>query len=178
MIHYRYDVTRFFPQRSESLLHYWVSFSPAAPLFGVKWRFAPDDDYVEVDEEVDEAPAPKTAPVVMTTPKPTFKPAPRSAPTPEVVAPAPPPAEATPEPAAVAKPAPKPEPAPVPDDLTQIKGIGPKIAAALSDAGLVSFAQIAAIAEDEITPLEERIGAIPGRILRDDWRGQARALLH
>lgn len=53
-----------------------------------------------------------------------------------------------------AEPEPEPEPAveasAEPDDLTQIEGIGPKYAEILTGAGITSFAQVAALSEDEI----------------------------
>ena len=40
-----------------------------------------------------------------------------------------------------------------PDDLTQVEGIGPKYAEILTGAGVTTFAQIAAMSEDEIVDL-------------------------
>lgn len=61
------------------------------------------------------------------------------------------------------------------DDLTVIKGLGPKAAASLKAAGVKSFAQIAAWDAAEIASWDDRIQA-RGRIAREDWVGQARSL--
>tara|TARA_R110000744_G_scaffold77899_1_gene153560 strand:+ start:12162 stop:12761 length:600 start_codon:yes stop_codon:yes gene_type:complete len=61
------------------------------------------------------------------------------------------------------------------DDLTVIKGLGPKAAASLNEAGIASLAQIAAWSEADIASWDERING-RGRIVRDDWVGQARRL--
>ena len=62
------------------------------------------------------------------------------------------------------------------DDLTRIKGVGPKLAASLRDLGVTSFAQIASWDEAEIDRIDARLGRFQGRIRRDDWTGQARLL--
>jgi len=61
------------------------------------------------------------------------------------------------------------------DDLSIIKGLGPKAAASLKAAGVVSLAQIAAWSEADIASWDERING-RGRIVRDDWVGQAKKL--
>ena len=61
------------------------------------------------------------------------------------------------------------------DDLRRIKGLGPKLATALQEAGIRSYAQIAAWTPDEAAAMDEKFGA-RGRVLRDDWVAQARAL--
>jgi len=61
------------------------------------------------------------------------------------------------------------------DDLSIIKGLGPKAAASLKAAGVVSLAQIAAWSEADIASWDERING-RGRIARDDWVGQAKKL--
>jgi predicted flap endonuclease-1-like 5' DNA nuclease len=62
-----------------------------------------------------------------------------------------------------------------PDDLLRIKGLGPKLATALQEAGIRSYAQIAAWTPDEAAAMDEKFGA-RGRVLRDGWVAQARAL--
>jgi predicted flap endonuclease-1-like 5' DNA nuclease len=61
------------------------------------------------------------------------------------------------------------------DDLTAIKGLGPKAAASLKAEGVVGFAQIAAWNEAEIASWDAKING-RGRIVRDDWVGQAKTL--
>jgi predicted flap endonuclease-1-like 5' DNA nuclease len=63
------------------------------------------------------------------------------------------------------------------DDLTLIKGIGPKIAALLNEHGITRFAQIAELDEDTIDSLGDALGSFRGRIRRDDWVGSARRLV-
>ena len=64
---------------------------------------------------------------------------------------------------------------PVPDDLTRIKGIGPAYEQRLKEAGITTFAQLAALSDEQVGELEERMN-FRGRITRDAWREQARAL--
>ncbi len=62
------------------------------------------------------------------------------------------------------------------DDLTRIKGLGPKIAALLQGLGVSSFAQIAAWDDAEIDRIDAELGTFAGRIRRDNWVEQARLL--
>ena len=62
-----------------------------------------------------------------------------------------------------------------PDDLKAISGIGPKLEKVLNGLGLWTYGQIAALSETEIAWLDNELG-FAGRIGRDDWTGQARAL--
>lgn len=59
-------------------------------------------------------------------------------------------------------------PAPGPaDDLEQLKGVGPKLAAMLSDHGLTRFDQVAKLTDSEVARLDEDLGAFRGRLRRD-----------
>lgn len=80
--------------------------------------------------------------------------------------------------AAAAAPAAAPAPAApaAGDDLTRIKGLGPKLAALLGELGITSFAQIAAWTPEEIERIDARLGRFAGRITRDQWVEQARLL--
>lgn len=62
------------------------------------------------------------------------------------------------------------------DDLTQIKGLGPKLVGQLRTLGVTRFAQIAAWDEADIDRIDAQLGRFQGRIRRDDWRAQARLL--
>lgn len=62
------------------------------------------------------------------------------------------------------------------DDLTRIKGVGPKVAAVLRSLGVTRFEQIAAWDDTEIDRIDAQLGNFAGRIRRDDWRTQARLL--
>ncbi|HEY8605120.1 hypothetical protein [Tsuneonella suprasediminis] len=59
------------------------------------------------------------------------------------------------------------------DDLTQIKGLGPKLAALLTEMGVTRFEQIAAWDDAEIDRVDARLGRFQGRIRRDGWVEQA-----
>lgn len=78
--------------------------------------------------------------------------------------------------ASVAKPAAASRPDRV-DDLKAIGGIGPKLEAVLNGFGIRTYAQIAALTDEDIARIEGDLG-FKGRIGRDDWVGQARALMN
>ncbi len=63
------------------------------------------------------------------------------------------------------------------DDLKKIKGIGPNYEKLLNEIGIWHFAQIENWSADEIKWLDNKL-EFPGRIVRDDWQGQARILSH
>lgn len=62
------------------------------------------------------------------------------------------------------------------DDLTRIKGLGPKLSAMLGTMGVTRFDQIAAWDEAEIDRVDSKLGRFQGRIRRDDWVTQAKLL--
>ncbi len=62
------------------------------------------------------------------------------------------------------------------DDLTRLKGVGPKLAAQLNTLGVTSFAQIASWSEADIDRIDDQLGRFKGRIRRDNWIEQARLL--
>ena len=62
------------------------------------------------------------------------------------------------------------------DDLTRIKGLGPKLAATLAELGVTSFSQIADWSDTDIDRIDAQLGRFQGRIRRDDWVAQARLL--
>jgi predicted flap endonuclease-1-like 5' DNA nuclease len=99
------------------------------------------------------APAPAPAPLAETAPAPTPEPAP--------AVPAPAPAPAAPASA---------------DDLSRIKGVGPKLVALLAELGVTSFAQIAAWSDADVTRIDDQLGRFKGRITRDQWIAQAQLL--
>lgn len=63
------------------------------------------------------------------------------------------------------------------DNLQMIKGVGPFIESKLNNLGIFTFVQISQLDEKLINQLTEAIQFFPGRILRDDWVGQAKNLM-
>jgi predicted flap endonuclease-1-like 5' DNA nuclease len=63
-----------------------------------------------------------------------------------------------------------------PDELTKLKGVGPKLAALLNDQGITRYEQLASLDDQELAALEERLGAFKGRLTRDRVVEQARLL--
>lgn len=62
------------------------------------------------------------------------------------------------------------------DDLTRIKGLGPKLAALLGTHGITRFDQVAGWDEAEIDRIDSLLGRFEGRIRRDNWVEQAKLL--
>lgn len=62
------------------------------------------------------------------------------------------------------------------DDLSRIKGLGPKLMAMLGDMGISSYDQIAAWNDEDVQRIDAQLGRFAGRITRDDWRTQAQYL--
>lgn len=60
-----------------------------------------------------------------------------------------------------------------PDDLVQLKGIGPKLAALLNTHGITRFDQIASLSPAQVTDLDDELGAFRGRLTRDHVVDQA-----
>ncbi len=62
------------------------------------------------------------------------------------------------------------------DDLKRISGIGPKLEQVLNGMGIRQFADIARWTEKDVQRVDEQLG-FAGRIVRDGWVVQAKALL-
>lgn len=60
--------------------------------------------------------------------------------------------------------------------ITQLKGLGPKIAARLGELGITTVDQLAWLDDGEAAQLDAQLGAFQGRMERDRWREQARFL--
>ena len=63
-----------------------------------------------------------------------------------------------------------------PDDLKLIVGIGPVLERMLHTLGITTFRQIARWTERDIAEFDAKLPEFPGRIQRDQWVRQARAL--
>jgi predicted flap endonuclease-1-like 5' DNA nuclease len=60
-----------------------------------------------------------------------------------------------------------------PNDLQMLKGVGPRLATQLNEAGITRFDQLAGLSETEVAMLDSRMGAFAGRIARDRLVEQA-----
>ena len=63
-----------------------------------------------------------------------------------------------------------------PDDLKLIVGIGPVLERMLRNLGIGTFRQIARWTARDIAEFDAKLPEFPGRIVRDQWVTQARAL--
>jgi predicted flap endonuclease-1-like 5' DNA nuclease len=63
-----------------------------------------------------------------------------------------------------------------PDDLKLIVGIGPVLERMLHNLGVTTFRQIARWSERDSAEFDAKLPEFPGRIARDQWVTQARAL--
>lgn len=62
------------------------------------------------------------------------------------------------------------------DDLSRIKGLGPKLRARLDELGVTRFDQIAAWSETDLVAIDAQLGTFAGRPAKDNWIEQARLL--
>jgi len=62
------------------------------------------------------------------------------------------------------------------DDLTKIEGLSPFIEDKLNQLGIYSYNQISRFTKEDVETVTHLIEYFPGRIERDNWVGQARAL--
>jgi predicted flap endonuclease-1-like 5' DNA nuclease len=63
-----------------------------------------------------------------------------------------------------------------PDDLKLIVGVGPVLERMLRNLGVTTFRQIARWTPREVAEFDAKLPEFPGRIVRDQWVTQARAL--
>lgn len=61
------------------------------------------------------------------------------------------------------------------DDLKKISGIGPRLEQVLNERGITRYTDIAALSKVAVKKLDGDLG-LEGRVIRDDWAGQAKAL--
>lgn len=62
------------------------------------------------------------------------------------------------------------------DDLTRIKGIGPKLSARLAELGVFHYSQIAGWTPEQLAAVDAQLGSFQGRPQRDQWQSQAQLL--
>jgi predicted flap endonuclease-1-like 5' DNA nuclease len=63
-----------------------------------------------------------------------------------------------------------------PDELTRLKGVGPKLETLLNEQGVTRYEQLASLDEAGLVALDDRLGAFKGRLARDRVAEQARLL--
>ncbi len=63
------------------------------------------------------------------------------------------------------------------DDLKKISGIGPGLERKLKDAGIATLKDIAELSDEDIARLEDQVIRFSGRIKREQWVDQAKALI-
>lgn len=63
------------------------------------------------------------------------------------------------------------------DDLTRIKGVGPALATQLNGLGVYKLSQLAGFSTEDLRWIDANLSSFRGRCFRDDWIGQAKALL-
>ncbi len=63
------------------------------------------------------------------------------------------------------------------DDLKVIKGIGPQMEELLQSFGIQSWEQLAAMDDDDVAKVDAALEDFPGRITRDEWVPQAKAIM-
>jgi predicted flap endonuclease-1-like 5' DNA nuclease len=63
------------------------------------------------------------------------------------------------------------------DDLTRIRGVGPKLVAQLEELGITHFAQIAELNDQDLEDESHPLHSFRGRISKDEWITQAADLL-
>ncbi|MEL7215926.1 MAG: hypothetical protein AAGJ96_08375 [Pseudomonadota bacterium] len=154
---FSYNSSAVAPKPDETLIEYWMSFSPVAPMVGLSYR--PAEILTFNMDVLGEAPAPAEDEVLVEAVEEAPEPVAEEA-APAVEAPA----EAEPE-------------APVESDLTLIKGIGPKLQAELNGLGLITVAQLAEYNAEQVAELSEAMTSFKDRPVRNDWVGQAKALV-
>ncbi|GGC69393.1 30S ribosomal protein S2 [Chelatococcus reniformis] len=62
-----------------------------------------------------------------------------------------------------------------PDDLTKLHGVGPELETKLNEAGIFHYWQVGAMKPDDVARIDTEL-KLNGRIARDGWVAQARAL--
>lgn len=65
---------------------------------------------------------------------------------------------------------------PAQDDLKKISGIGPRLEKVLNGRGIQGYADIAGMSAAALKKIDADLD-LDGRVIRDDWAGQAKALL-
>ena len=171
-----------YAETSKAMFEYWISFHPAAPMFGVQWRFG--DAFMPSFEEPASEPSVETPfeaeattdtaaeLVTLEAAVAEVDAAVEAAGTDDTDGDAEELAEETDVSALLYA-----EPPAEIDDLKVLKGVGPSLETQLHDLGIYTFEQLAAFDQAQLEWLDGNLNTVKGRCIRDDWAGQARALL-
>lgn len=62
------------------------------------------------------------------------------------------------------------------DDLKVIEGIGPVIEKKLNEIGIYTYRQLSRLTDTDMEKIDDALQFFPGRMKRDDWKGQAAEL--
>ena len=188
-------------QRNQALIDAAPAAQIIPPAFGSAMAGVAEAVAVGAQDVVEEAEAAAPMPIAavtedpVPTPGPEIQPAPAPAPSPRPAPEIEPVPETVPEPAPTPEIQPLVEPVPAPvapetlaatavqsadqvrpdagDDLSRIKGLGPKLQALLPTLGLSTYAQIAALTDADLADLDKKLGAFAGRPAKDSWVEQA-----
>lgn len=68
-------------------------------------------------------------------------------------------------------------PSRLPDDLKRINGVGLRLEKRLNDLGVYYFQQVAEMTGSDAAWIDDQLGDFRGKLYRDDWITQARALV-
>ncbi|RZT57211.1 putative flap endonuclease-1-like 5' DNA nuclease [Sphingomonas sp. BK036] len=120
------------------------------------------------------APAPPPPPIERVSPVPATPTPARADPSPAIAPTVQPPAEIKAPPTPVDTPVSSPAFADGP--VTQLKGLGPKVATQLGALGVTTVGEMAALSESEAQSIDAQLGNFTGRMGRDRWIEQARLL--
>lgn len=63
------------------------------------------------------------------------------------------------------------------DDLTALKGVGPKLASALNESGIWHLDQLADLTEAQAKWIDDTVAGVRGKATRDNWAEQAKTLM-
>ena len=147
----------------------WIGVLALLTVLAIFWgmrlaarRRAAEREIIEHNAEITAPPPASTLQPVAVEPR-AFPPAPVP-----VTPPPPPPVAAAPVNALDSGPATGP--------VTQLKGLGPKVATRLAELGITTVGQFAALSDDQAADLDAQLGTFRGRLERDRWIEQARFL--
>ena len=191
-----------YTENSKAMFDYWISFFPTAPMFGVEWRFgdaftpgseltateytierpvkqtvAAEKPETGMDAKANDGAVIEQVAIVEATSDEVanYENKADSAEVVETVA-AEAAADAEDVGSTVAALLYSDPPAEI-DDLKVLKGVGPSLEVQLHNLGVYKFEQLASFDRAQLEWLDDNLNTVKGSCIRDDWSGQAKALL-